>query len=70
MQLEVGDQSKLAEMISKEWHVKARTPEGTDASMLTKTVILSMRPIPKDKYDDDNCFRSLEGVKLIRPALV
>ena len=70
MQVEVGDPSKYAETISKEWHVKVSAPEGTDASQLTKKVKLSVKAIAKEKYDHEYCFRSLEGVKLLRPALV
>ena len=70
LDVQVGDPSKLGETISKAWQVTAKVPEGTEASLLTKKITISIKPISKDKYDDANCFRSLEGVKLLRPAHV
>lgn len=45
LQVQVGDPSRFAETISKEWTVKASAPEGTDAGLLTKKVQVSLRAI-------------------------
>jgi len=51
-----------------EWLVKVSTPEGIDASSLSKKVTLSIKPPKKEGYDMNVCFQSLEGVKLFQPV--
>lgn len=68
MNIEVGEQDKKVEAISMEWLVKVTTPEGVDASSLSKKVILSIKPPKKEGYDVNLCFQSLEGVKLLQPV--
>ena len=68
MNIQIGDPNKIDEIISNKWSVTASLPDGVEAGSVDETITLKLSAISKDKYDERICFKSIEGVKLIRPA--